>query len=231
MVLGTTVRSPARTARLPIPAPGAKGAGPSETRARILEAAAQLYRRIGHRKTTVADIAKDVSMSPANVYRFFASKRAIELAVVGVLLDEVVRAAEQAMQRDGSTAERLRAVLHAVERLNAARYVQHPRLHELMMTAARENWSVVRSCSDVLESTLTELISEGQACGEFSNGDPVIAARCVLGATGGVVSLPVATGASSSRPTLDQMIDFCIGALRPAPQRGDDHYSTQKAER
>jgi AcrR family transcriptional regulator len=48
-----------------------------ETRVRIIETATQLYRKIGHKKTTVADIAHEISMSPANVYRFFHSKRAI----------------------------------------------------------------------------------------------------------------------------------------------------------
>src|SRR5215472_12093060 len=123
MALGTTAHSPDRTVRLPIRARGSNRAGPSETRARILRTAEQLYRRIGHKKTTVADIARDISMSPANVYRFFPSKHAIESAVAGVLLDKVVRAAGEAAQRDGSAAERLRAVLQAVERLHAGRCV------------------------------------------------------------------------------------------------------------
>jgi AcrR family transcriptional regulator len=219
MALGTTASSLDRTARLAIKARGADRAGPSETRARILEMAAQLYRRIGHRKTTVADIARDMSMSPANVYRFFPSKRAIESAVAGVLLDEVVRAAGEAARRDGSAVERLRAVLQALARLHAARCLHDPRLHEFVVTATRENWSVVSSCSDRLTSTVRELISEGQTRGEFSDGVPMIMARCVLGATGGVDPLLVAARASSSRPTQDQMIDFCIGALRAGPTK------------
>ena len=219
MALGTTASSLDQTARLAIKARGANRAGPSETRARILEMAAQLYRRIGHRKTTVTDIARDMSMSPANVYRFFPSRRAIESAVADVLLDEVVRAAGEAAQRDGSALERLRAVLQALERLHAARRIHDHRLHELVVTATRENWSVATSYSDRLNSTVAELISEGQARGEFSDADPVMMARCVLGATSGYLDpLLVTTRASLSRLTLDQMIDFCIGALRAAPR-------------
>ena len=43
--------------------------------------AERLFREIGYQKTTVADIAKVLRMSPANVYRFFNSKKAIHQAV------------------------------------------------------------------------------------------------------------------------------------------------------
>ena len=42
--------------------------------------AERLFREIGYQKTTVADIAKELRMSPANVYRFFDSKKAIPRA-------------------------------------------------------------------------------------------------------------------------------------------------------
>ena len=46
-----------------------------DTRDRILEVAERLFRQIGYQKTTVGDIAKELRMSPANVYRFFESKK------------------------------------------------------------------------------------------------------------------------------------------------------------
>ena len=47
---------------------------PDDTRARIMETAEALFRRLGFAKTAVADIAAELGMSPANVYRFFPSK-------------------------------------------------------------------------------------------------------------------------------------------------------------
>ena len=44
-------------------------AGSSCIRRRIVQAAIRLHREIGFKKTTVADIARGASMSPANVYR------------------------------------------------------------------------------------------------------------------------------------------------------------------
>ena len=43
---------------------------PDDTRARIMDTAEALFRRLGFAKTAVADIAAELKMSPANVYRF-----------------------------------------------------------------------------------------------------------------------------------------------------------------
>ena len=58
----------------------------TDTRERILVVAERLFREIGYQKTTVADIAKVLRMSPANVYRFFDSKKAIHEGVARVLM-------------------------------------------------------------------------------------------------------------------------------------------------
>ena len=47
----------------------------TDTRERILVVAERLFRQIGYQKTTVADIAKELRMSPANVYRFSTRRR------------------------------------------------------------------------------------------------------------------------------------------------------------
>ena len=62
---------------------------PEETRARIMETAEALFRRLGFAKTTVADIASELDMSPANVYRFFPSKNAIVQAICQRCLSEL----------------------------------------------------------------------------------------------------------------------------------------------
>jgi Transcriptional regulator len=48
-----------------------------ETRERIMIKADELFRQFGFGKTTVADIAAELGMSPANIYKFFSSKEAI----------------------------------------------------------------------------------------------------------------------------------------------------------
>src|SRR6478609_5540943 len=69
----------------------------ADMRERILAVAAGLFREIGYQKTTVADIARLLRMSPANVYRFFDSKKSIHKGVARGLMSEVEDAAQAAM--------------------------------------------------------------------------------------------------------------------------------------
>ena len=60
-----------------------------EARARILEAAEKQFRRVGYHRTSVADIAAELGMSPANIYRFFPSRDAINESICGRVVNEV----------------------------------------------------------------------------------------------------------------------------------------------
>jgi AcrR family transcriptional regulator len=186
-----------------------------QTRSRILEVAVQLYRRLGHRKTTVIDIAHEISMSPANCYRFFRSKQAIKEAVVGKLLEQVVVAALGAARSASSATMQLQAVLQEIERLHTNRFMQDKSLHDLVATAMRENWTSVRPYVEGIESVVAQVIADGQAHGEFRNGDSMTVARCVL-ATTDFCTNPLLIGANASyaRPTSSQMLAFCVGGLR-----------------
>jgi AcrR family transcriptional regulator len=185
------------------------------TRSRILEVAVLLYRRLGHRKTTVIDIAREISMSPANCYRFFRSKQAIKEAVVGRLLEQVIVAAADAARSNGSATERLQAVLQEVERLHKNRFMRERGLHDLVVTAMRGNWASVRPYSEGMESVVAQVIADGQTLGEFRKGDSMTVARCLLAATDFYTN-PLLIGANGgyARPTSGRMLEFCVGGFR-----------------
>ena len=185
------------------------------TRSRILEVAVRLYRRLGHKKTTVVDIAREISMSPANCYRFFCSKQAIKEAVVERLLEQVIIAAIGAARSAGPATARLLAVLQEVERLHRQRLIQDNSLHDLVVTAMRENWTSVRPYSEAIESVVAQVIGDGQAHGEFRNGNSMTVARCMLAATD-IYTNPLMIRANEgyARPASGQMLEFCVRGLR-----------------
>src|SRR6202049_3169788 len=80
---------------------------PDDTRARIMETADALFRRIGFAKTAVADIAAELGMSPANVYRFFPSKNAIVEAICPRWLSELEEKAWAIARAKAPAAEKL----------------------------------------------------------------------------------------------------------------------------
>src|SRR5918998_2546373 len=94
----------------------------TDTRGRIVETAERFFRQIGYQKTTVADIAKALKMSPANVYRFFDSKKAINEAVAERLIAEVEAQLEAIAKGPGPAAERLRAFIDTCHHLCVARF-------------------------------------------------------------------------------------------------------------
>src|SRR5262244_459433 len=86
-----------------------------DTRARIMDTAEALFRRLGYAKTAVADIAAELKMSPANVYRFFSSKNAIIEAICQRCLSELGDRAWAVARSPGAAGERIeRLVLEIV---------------------------------------------------------------------------------------------------------------------
>lgn len=206
----------------------APNARESEQRAKIIATAARLFREIGFQKTTVADIARELRMSPANVYRFFGAKSEINGAVARMLMGEVEAGAQGIARGQGSAAERLRALILAIEAGNAARYVADRKIHEMVEAALIENWPIISDHIDQIDAILEEVIASGMANGEFERGDPRLAARLVhVACIRYFHPRLIVECADRPTPTSAQMIDFCIGALRPGgfaapPEAGDN---------
>src|SRR6478672_11066145 len=95
----------------------------TDTRCRIVQQAEEFFRVYGYQKTTVADIAKALRMSPANVYRFFDSKKAINEEVALRLMGEVEAAAEAISHEPTPPPDRFRRFVTTVSEMNATRYV------------------------------------------------------------------------------------------------------------
>jgi AcrR family transcriptional regulator len=187
-----------------------------DTRERILEVAERLFREIGYQKTTVADIAKVLRMSPANVYRFFDSKKAIHEGVARVLMGQVEDAAQAIAARPGPAAARLRELMTSIHRMNSERYVGNSKLHEMVEVAMEESWEVCVAHMELITQTIGGVIAQGAASGEFEVADLQAAALCSCAA---MIKFfhpqMIAQTANKPGPSIDQMIDFIIAGLSP----------------
>jgi len=189
----------------------------ADTPARILLTAERLFREIGYQKTTVADIAKVLKMSPANVYRFFDSKRAIHEAVACRLMGEVEQAATAIAARPGSPTARLRELLMTVHFMNKERFVGDSKLHEMVTIAMEEDWKVCDTHLELLVTIIGRLIAEGMASGELKAADPMTTALCVFSSMVRFFHPQIiAQCATKPGPTLEQMVDFVIGSISAA---------------
>jgi len=82
-----------------------------ETRARILEAAMELFRRKGFEETTMREIASQAGMAIGAAYYYFDSKDAIVLAFYDQAQAEMLPQLEETLAQKKDLKERLRALL------------------------------------------------------------------------------------------------------------------------
>jgi len=188
----------------------------TDTRERILVVAERLFREIGYQKTTVADIAKVLRMSPANVYRFFDSKKAIHEGVARTLMGGVEDAAHAIAARRGPAASRLRELMTTIHRMNSERYVGDSKLHEMVEIAMEESWQVCVAHMHDITETIGSVIAEGVASGEFAVADVPVAAMCACSAMMRFFHPQmIAQCMDKPGPSIDQMIDFVLAGLSP----------------
>jgi AcrR family transcriptional regulator len=181
----------------------------------IIEAAARLIGRFGFQKTRVADIARELHMSPSNIYRYFGQKSEINEAVCKDLLTKIeVNASKVAVSSSGSAAQRIRNLISAVERTRHKQYIDCRYLHELIEVATVENWAIIGEHNRRMTAILEKIIASGIEAGEFRPGDASLAAHLVTTACIRFCDPRlVADCDQTPEPTLDQVIDFCISAL------------------
>ncbi|MBZ9988132.1 TetR/AcrR family transcriptional regulator [Mesorhizobium sp. BH1-1-5] len=148
-------------------------------RARILEVAEEHFRRIGYQKTSMADIATDLGMSRANVYRFFPSRDAINGFICKRILTEAADIASVIAGANDTASEKLGRLLIAVHQHRKATLIEQKHMHDMIVAVMQENWAIVKAHIEWMVTVFEAIIREGVKAGEFKVGDPAEAARAV----------------------------------------------------
>lgn len=193
-----------------------ESAARQENVARILEAAERVFRQYGYSKTTVADIAKELGMSTANIYRFFGSKVEIHQALCSRMLNASYELALNCAALPISAEERLREYAMGQYRFTVETMMDSEKVHEMVIIAIERDWHVIDQYIDRLQIVLRAIIADGMAAGEFPPGDAGLAARC-FGAATSVLHHPKLVSqciGKSNRAKPEELIDFAIRALR-----------------
>ena len=145
---------------------------PDDTRARIVEAAEALFLRMGYAKTAVADIAAELKMSPANVYRFFPSKNAIVEAICQRCLAEVEEQAWALARAKGPAADRLERLIIDILKYHKENLLIETRVHDIVLVAMENSWAAIRTHKETVRTVVEVILRDGIATGEFEPVDP-----------------------------------------------------------
>jgi AcrR family transcriptional regulator len=153
---------------------------PEDTRARIMETAETLFRRLGFAKTTVADIAGELKMSPANVYRFFSSKNAIIEAICQRCLGELEEKAWAVARSRGSAAERIERLVLETLTYHRENHLVDQRVNDMVLAAIELSWQAIRAHKEHMRMVFETILREGVESGEFEPLDPRETSRLLM---------------------------------------------------
>jgi AcrR family transcriptional regulator len=139
---------------------------PEAMRERIITVAEEHFRRIGYAKTAVADIAGVMGMSPANIYRFFPSKSAINDAICARIMENCEAMMQGIIHQLLPADEKFRAFVLALHRHNKSTLTDEHRLHDMVEVAMAENWPAVEAHCVSVVAHIAMIIKEGvdQGC-------------------------------------------------------------------
>lgn len=146
--------------------PGQRGPQGHEMREKIVRAAEERFAHYGYDKTTIADIAGDLKISTAYVYKFFGSKLAINEAVAVDVLTRV-GASLYAAAQEGTATERLRAVYSTLLEESLRMFFDDRKMHEMVVVAIENEWCSVARHKERIVDVVRQVIRDGRASGEF----------------------------------------------------------------
>jgi AcrR family transcriptional regulator len=153
---------------------------PDDTKLRIMEVAEELFRRLGFAKTTVADIAAELKMSPANVYRFFPSKNAIVEAICRSCLSEVEDKAWTVARSKAPAAQRLERLVLEILAYHKENLITEQRVNDLVLAAIEHSWDTIHAHQEAMLAVTELILRDGIAAGEFDPVDPHQTAGLIL---------------------------------------------------
>jgi TetR/AcrR family transcriptional repressor of the ameABC operon len=151
-----------------------------ETRELIMVKADELFRQFGFGKTTVVDIAAELGMSPANIYKFFSSKEAIIHASVDRNLVVFIESVQRQRVASGAALDRIEKVLLTVWRHTTDILHNKRQVFKLVIRAYEQKWDCVGAFDKFLLQTLAKLVKEGMTTGEFKSGDALATAHVLF---------------------------------------------------
>ncbi len=144
----------------------------------IVQAATELFRRYGFRKTSVDQIARAAQVAKPTVYAYFADKDAVFVAVCRAVMDRIVEGARQARAED-DVVTRIASVLSAKFTTIHELVESSPHARELLESRNEEANRVIAEADatygELLLSTLRAAARAGDLDVAALGGAPALA--------------------------------------------------------
>lgn len=156
----------------------------TDIRTKIIRAAYNLIARYGYGKTTMADLAKACGMSPGNLYRYFPGKLDIAEQLAQQAFDEELAALREVVRKPSlSATERLKIFFCTQLKVTYSKLSEDSKIFEIAEIIKRERPDLTNQNLARIRALLVEILSAGNASGEFDIADVLSAAEMIQCAT------------------------------------------------
>ncbi|HWE09510.1 MAG TPA: TetR/AcrR family transcriptional regulator [Solirubrobacteraceae bacterium] len=149
----------------------------ARTRARLLEAAEQVFTELGYHEASIVKIVQAAGVAPGTFYLYFSSKRDIFDELVEDLNRRVRHAMTEAASGAGSRAEAERLGFQAFFRFTA----EHPSLYRVIRQAEFVSPAALQLHYERIVEGYVRGLSEAMSAGEIEQANPEALAWVLMG--------------------------------------------------
>lgn len=189
-----------------------------DRRRQLMAVATEQFARRGYHSTAVGDIIGALGVGKGVFYWYFGSKDELFCEILrGGQLD-LRRRQAQAIGDEPDPIRRLELGIRA----SMAWSEEHRDLLVLSHFAATEERfaPVLREGQEVAIGDMVRHLKEGMVAGRIPDGDPVLLAHGILGATGHLARTFIRDRGEPARAISDLAVSFCLGGLVGLPGDG-----------
>jgi AcrR family transcriptional regulator len=155
-------------------------------RDRIMDKAAMLFARYGFKKTSMAEIAREVGLGKATLYEYFKSKEELFATIINKEAGRSIDIIEQKVKEQKTPQDKLRAFFHEriarLEEMAKVYEVSDERFLEFLPLAKK----ALKDCEERELMLLCSILEEGLRQKVFYLASPVDVAVALLSAVRGM---------------------------------------------
>ena len=144
----------------------------TETRDEILDVALKHFQHFGVGKTAMADIASDVNMSTANLYRYFKNKEEIVVACSQrCLTDRHNQLLSIVNHQNNSATQKLKEFFRESLRYTYNQAANNPNITELVKVITSKHHHIVHEKNQAEKTMIEQILKQGQTQQVFNIND------------------------------------------------------------
>lgn len=190
--------------------PGATRSGrPTETQAKIIAAATELFAKQGYHATGVAELGRAVGLGAGALYHHIGSKEELLLTIVRAHLEDVHAFGIQLLDGDGTAVHKLHELAREHMRLVAHRRTELLVMVRELDSLTGQHRADMLALRDAVEDIWNEVVRRGVEAGELTDLDPMFV-KVVLGAMNYSLFWFQPDGSETPEQMADRILDMVL---------------------